>query len=107
MNLYLTPNNPERTVLVSVNGTSHYRIDTTKPLHGPPVTSIWRSENFPGDIVIAEIEWRNKNSPTIIRSPLLGGVGQCIGTQGVGVRAVHYLYKRRRFSPYVDSLLPN
>ena len=106
MDLYLVSNNPERTVLVSVNGTSHYQIDTTKPLHGPHVTSIRRSENLPGDIVIAEIEWRNKNSPTIIRSPLLSGVGQCVGTQGIGTRALHYLYKRHRFSPYVDSM-PN
>jgi hypothetical protein len=105
MDLYLIPNNPERTALVSANGTSHYQIETTKPLHGPRVTSIQRPANLAGDTVVAEIEWRSKGSPTIIRSPLLSGVGQCVGTHGIGIRAVHYLYKRHRFSPYVDSLL--
>ncbi len=101
MDLYLVPNNPENTVLVSVNGVAHYQIRTSKKKHGPPVTLIQRPADSTEESVVAEIEWRHWDNPTIIRSPLLSGVGQSVGTRGVGVRASHYLHKRRKFSSYV------
>lgn len=101
MDLYLVPNNPENTVLVSVNGVAHYQIRTLKPKHGPHLTLIQRPADSTEDSIVAEVEWRHWDKPTIFRSPLLSGVGQSIGTRGVGVRASHYLHKRRKFSSYV------
>ena len=101
MDLYLVPNNPENTVLVSVNGVAHYQIQTLKPKHGPPLTLIQRPADSAEDSIVAEVEWRYWDKPTIFRSPFLSGVGQSIGTRGVGVRASHYLHKRRKFSSYV------
>ena len=101
MDLYLVPNNPENTVLVSVNGVAHYQIRTLKPKHGPRMTLIQRPADCSEESIVAEVEWRHWDTPTIFRSPLLSGVGQSIGTQGVGVRASHYLHKRRKFSSYV------
>jgi len=98
MDLYLVPNNPENTVLVSVNGVAHYQIRTLKPKHGPHLTLIQRPADSTEDSIVAEVEWRHWDKPTIFRSPLLSGVGQSIGTQGVGVLASHYLHKRRKFS---------
>ncbi|KAF8162861.1 TonB box-containing protein [Crassisporium funariophilum] len=99
MDLYLVPSNPENTVLVSINGVAHYRVRTTKPKRGPHLTTVQRPAELAEDSIVAEIEWRCWEQPTIIRSPLLSGLGQCVGVQGVGVRALHYLYRRHRFSP--------
>jgi len=101
MDLYLVPNNPENTVLVSANGVAHYQIRTSKSKRGPRVTLIQRPADSMEDSIVAEVEWKCWDNPTIIRSPLLNGVEQAIGTQGVGVCASHYLYKYRRFSSYV------
>lgn len=101
----MVPNNPENTVLVSANGVAHYQIRTSKPKHGPRITLIQRPADSTEDSIVAEIEWKCWDKPTIIRSPLLGGVAQSIGTLGVGVRASHYLHKRRKFSSYVRLAL--
>lgn len=99
MDLYLIPNNPEHTLLVSANGVPHYQIDTDESIGGPGITLIHRPGASPEDSVVAEIEWKNSDTPTILRCPLLSGPGQCIGERGIGVRSVNYLYKRYRFGP--------
>ncbi|KAF8968344.1 TonB box-containing protein [Flammula alnicola] len=99
MDLYLISTNPENTMLVSANGVTHYQIVTARSTQGPRVTSILRLAGSLEDSIVAEIEWKNRGTPTIIRSPLLSGVGQCVGTRGVGIRALRYLYKRHKFSP--------
>ncbi|KAJ3505124.1 hypothetical protein NLJ89_g7576 [Agrocybe chaxingu] len=102
MDLFFVPNSLENTLLVSANGVAHYQIQTTSFRNGSQITLIQRPdfiESSPEESVIAEIEWHHKNTPTVIRSPMLGGVGQCVGSRGVGVKASKYLYKRHRFSP--------
>ncbi|KDR81879.1 hypothetical protein GALMADRAFT_240147 [Galerina marginata CBS 339.88] len=99
MDLYLVPNNPENTLLVSANGVAHYQVQTITTSNGTPVTFIQRPGASPEDRIVAEIEWKDSDTPTIIRSPLFSGVGQCVGTQGIGVQASNYLYKRHRFGP--------
>jgi len=105
MDLYLVPNNPQNTVLVSANGVAHYQIRTSKPKRGPRITLIQRPADSTEDSIVAEVEWKHWDNPTIIRSPLLSDVGQAVGTQGVGVRASHYLYRHRRNSSYVGLAL--
>ncbi|KAF8164020.1 TonB box-containing protein [Pholiota molesta] len=91
MDLFLSSTNPENTIFFSANGVTHYQVVTTRSAApGPKVTNILRP---------AAIEWKHRHTPTIIRSPLLSGVGQCIGTIGIGIKAPRYLYKRHRFSP--------
>lgn len=99
MDLYLVSTNPENTMLLSANGVAHYQISTTCSILGSRITKILRPAVASDDSIVAEIEWKNRTTPTILRSPLLGGAGQCIGTPGTGVRALNYLYKRHRFSP--------
>lgn len=99
MELYLVSANPENTMLLSANGVVHYQISTTRSILGSRITKILRPAVSPDDSIVAEIEWKNSATPTILRSPLLGGAGQRIGTPGTGVRAISYLYKRHRFSP--------
>lgn len=101
MDFFLIPNNPENSVLVSANGVAHYQIRTAKLRGGVRVTHIQRPADSTEDSIVAEIEWKSWETPTIIRSPLLGGLGRCVGKPGVGVRARKFLYRRRKLSPYV------
>jgi hypothetical protein len=101
MDFFLIPNNPENSVLVSANGVAHYQIRTAKLGGGVRVTHIQRPADSTEDSIVAEIEWKSWETPTIIRSPLLGGLGRCVGKAGVGVRAHKFLYRRRKLSPYV------
>ncbi|PPQ70912.1 hypothetical protein CVT24_009974 [Panaeolus cyanescens] len=100
MDLYFVPNDIEYTTLFSANGVPHYRIRTLVNNKGPRVTLILRpSQESSFDTLIAEIEWKDWDTPGIIRSPLFSGAGQEMGMAGVGLKAVRYLYKRHRFSP--------
>ncbi|EDR11248.1 TonB box-containing protein [Laccaria bicolor S238N-H82] len=99
MDFFLIPNNPENSVLVSANGVAHYQIRTAKLRGGVRVTHIQRPADSTEDSIVAEIEWKSWETPTIIRSPLLGGLGRCVGKPGVGVRARKFLYRRRKLSP--------
>jgi len=102
MDFYFVPNNLENACLVSANGVTHYHIVTSKPTSGiePTVTIIQRPSSNPAKTTtIVEIEWKTKDMPSIIRSPLLSGMGYCVGTKGVGVKTLPYLYKKHRFSP--------
>ncbi|PPQ67674.1 hypothetical protein CVT25_012702 [Psilocybe cyanescens] len=98
MDLYFIPDDPEHTLLVSANGVPHYQIDTDEPFEEQPcITLIQRPGASPEDSIVAEIEWRNRETPTILRCPLLGDAGQCVGMRGIGIRSLHYLYKRYKF----------
>ncbi|KAF9484918.1 hypothetical protein BDN70DRAFT_824728 [Pholiota conissans] len=100
MDLFLSSTNPENTLFFSANGVVHYQVVTTRShTPGASVSNILRPAAKPEDGVVAEIEWKNRHTPTIIRSPLLSGVGQCVGSTGIGIKAFQYLYKRNRFSP--------
>jgi len=100
MDLYLIPNNPEHTLLVSANGVPHYQIDTSDCERGTQVTLIQRPGASLDDSVVAEIEWGEQefDIPTVIRSPMLRTPAQCVdNSKGVGIKAPDYLYKRHRF----------
>jgi hypothetical protein len=97
MDLFLVPNNPERTVLVSSNGVAHYQVRTSKILGGSRVSRIQRPAESEEDSIVAEIEWKSWNAPTVVRSHLLGGLGRSV-CMGIGLRATEFLYKRGQFS---------
>ncbi|RDB24128.1 Sterol regulatory element-binding protein cleavage-activating protein [Hypsizygus marmoreus] len=88
----------QKTVLVSPNGVAHYRISTSKQKNGSPLSVIQRPADSPEDSIVAEIEWRTWEMPTVVRCPLFRGIGRCIGKRGLGIAAQKFLYKRGRFS---------
>lgn len=78
MNLYLVPNNPCKTVLVSNNGTAQYRITTRrKHLFGAPLCHIYCPATSPSgqDRLVAEIEWKRWSHP-VVRSDVFDGTMQ-------------------------------
>lgn len=94
MELFLAPNNPERTILVSSNGVAHYQVSTTKSriFAGAGrryVTTIQRNADTVEDSIVGEIEWKNWGAPTLVKSVLL---------DEMDVKLKDFLYKRRQFS---------
>lgn len=100
MELFLVPNNPERTVLVSPNGVAHYQVKTSKTatLGGRSISRIQRPAESEEDSIVAEIEWKNWATPTVVRSNFLRGMGR-------GLMAQEFLYKRSQFSSYVSRVI--
>lgn len=59
MDLFLVPDNPLRTVLVSASGVAHYQMSTTK-VHGRrKLSRIQRLAESEADSVVGAIEWKN------------------------------------------------
>ncbi|KAF5331151.1 hypothetical protein D9619_006052 [Psilocybe cf. subviscida] len=105
MELYLISTNPQNTSLLSANGVVHYLVETSRSSSGTRLTSILRPAASPEDSVIAEIEWRNSNSATVIRSPMLVVANDPDKTNpksgeglGAGIKLMRYMYRRNRFS---------
>ncbi|KAF8638860.1 hypothetical protein AX17_001916 [Amanita inopinata Kibby_2008] len=94
MDLYLIPDNPEHTVLASPNGTAHYQIRT---MRRPRISVLQRPADCEEESVVAEIEWGRWDSPSMIRSPLLGKSGEVVGQEGIGMFLRNFLFKRSRF----------
>ncbi|KAF9072895.1 TonB box-containing protein [Rhodocollybia butyracea] len=93
MDLFLVPNNPENTVLVSTNGVAHYQIATTKISHGRRVSKIQRPAESEEASVVAEVDWGNWDKPTVVRDcPTIRKNAGC------GVLASDFLYKKHQFS---------
>ncbi|KAH0584415.1 hypothetical protein J132_06711 [Termitomyces sp. J132] len=102
MDLILCFNNPQKTALISPNGTTHYEISTSKTstsreTHGVFLSKITQSQD---GAVVGEIEWGDCFTPTFVRCPLLRGLGGYVGKMGIGMTARTFLYKR---SPFSDS----
>ncbi|KIK54555.1 hypothetical protein GYMLUDRAFT_48696 [Collybiopsis luxurians FD-317 M1] len=96
MDLFLVPNNPEHTVLVSPNGVAHYQVSTTKTSHGRRVTTIQRPAESVEASVVAEVDWGNFENPTVVRRcPLVRGRSLL---PDEGVLASDFLYKKYQFS---------
>ena len=79
MELFLAPNNPERTILVSSNGVAHYQVTTTKSrtFAGAGrryVTTVQRNADTVEDSIVGEIEWKNWGAPTLVKSARRGGL---------------------------------
>ncbi|KAK2460636.1 hypothetical protein APHAL10511_007106 [Amanita phalloides] len=87
MDLYLVPDNPEHTILVSCNGVAHYKIRT---VGRPKVSILQRPADCEEESIVAEIEWRHWDSPSKIRSPLFG-------MHVAGVLLDSFLFRKRRF----------
>lgn len=107
MDLILVPNDPLNTVLLSANGTPHYYIRTAKVENGtsPLISVVLRGrnrgkgkgrakgrDNTDSSALVAEVEWRSWDDPTVVRSPLLKA------TLGVGLPSSSFLWKRHPFS---------
>lgn len=93
MDLFLVPDNPLRTVLVSPNQVAHYRTSTRKT-HGRQVTMIERPAECESDSIVAEIAWRTHNWETATTVRL----GNTNGGNCQWVPATDILYKRSKFS---------
>ena len=97
MHLYLVPNDPERTTLVSAYGDALYKVVTSSPLPfaGPPVSRIQRPADSESDSLVAEIEWRRWGAHPIVRSSAFDG-----SDQKLEIRELLYKQgKKRTFSP--------
>lgn len=93
MDLFLVPNNPEHTVLVSTNGVAHYQVKTTKTAHGRRITKIRRPAESEEASIVAVVHWGNWDKPTVVRQcPLV------TGASSNGVLASEFLYKKHQFS---------
>ncbi|KAF9265776.1 TonB box-containing protein [Marasmius fiardii PR-910] len=100
MDLFLVPNNPERTVLVSLNGVAHYQVTTDKVANsGRRVLRLQRPAESEEDSIIAEIEWKTWEYPTVLRSSLLKHKARRrVNGKTVGVLGTEFLYKRSHFT---------
>ncbi|OSX64850.1 hypothetical protein POSPLADRAFT_1136267 [Postia placenta MAD-698-R-SB12] len=95
IDLYLVPNNPERTTLVSTVGVAYYQVTTTKsqPFGGPAISRIRKPADTEGESIVAEIHWRRWGAHPIVRSRVFDGSEQELLVKEL-------LYKAgNRFSP--------
>ena len=99
MDLYLIPDDPEHTVLVSSNGVAHYKIRT---VGRPKISVLQRPADCEEESIVAEIEWRSWDSPSMIRSPLFSSPGGIPGRDGIGVVLNSFLFRKGRFGQYVS-----
>lgn len=76
MNLYLIPNDPMQTTLVSADGVAQYRVATTagSGLRRTAVTRIAR----PVEGTVAEVEWRRWGAHPVVRSRVFDGEDQTL-----------------------------
>ncbi|THV07997.1 TonB box-containing protein [Dendrothele bispora CBS 962.96] len=106
MDLFLVPDNPEHTTLVSTNGVAHYQVNTSKSRHGGQrKTRIQRPAESHEASIVADIDWGTWDVPTVVRSSLLPVNGHgcslrisAVGMSGAGVIATDFLYKKSQFS---------
>ncbi|EKM55947.1 uncharacterized protein PHACADRAFT_256916 [Phanerochaete carnosa HHB-10118-sp] len=80
MNLYLIPNDPEQTTLVSANGVAQYRVLTSKAgaLRSPAVTRITRPADSAANAGVAEVEWRRWGAHPVVRTHVFDGEAQTL-----------------------------
>ncbi|KAI0948728.1 hypothetical protein AcV7_009390 [Taiwanofungus camphoratus] len=78
MNLYLVPNDPERTTLVSSNGVAYYQVTTSKSqaFGGPAVSKIQRPADSERNSVVAEVVWKRWGAHPVVRSNVFDGSDQ-------------------------------
>jgi hypothetical protein len=93
MELFLAPNNPENTILISSNGVAHYQVRTTKTrtfagVGSRYVTRIQRNADTVEESIVGDIEWNYWGTPTLVRSVLL---------EDGDVKLKDFLYKRTQF----------
>jgi hypothetical protein len=94
MDLYLVPEDPENTTLMSANGTAHFRVTTINALEGS-VTYIQRpSDTLEAGLLAKMLSQRGKKT-TILNSALLGNMATDQNEQGV--EASRFLYRKGRF----------
>ncbi|KAK7688985.1 hypothetical protein QCA50_007676 [Cerrena zonata] len=76
-NLYLTPNDPEETLLVSSDGVVHYKVTTSKPniFNSCAKTTIESPQGANGVRSVAVIKWRRWSHPSV-RTDIFDGIEQ-------------------------------
>ncbi|KAI0373254.1 hypothetical protein BV20DRAFT_938211 [Pilatotrama ljubarskyi] len=98
MRLYLVPNDPERTTLVSANGVAHYQVSTAKAHRlSAPVLSIRRPAESEGDSLVAEVEWRRFRAHPVVRSNVFDGNMQEIEVRDFLYKLGHHFTPTRYF----------
>jgi len=102
MDLYLVPDNPENTILLSADGTAHFRVTTMKSTEGS-VTYLQRpSEDLEGGL-LAEIHTVKGKKTTLFTTMLLEGIQMQDDDQGVD--ASKFLYRKGRFNASYDVIV--
>ncbi|KAF9448897.1 TonB box-containing protein [Macrolepiota fuliginosa MF-IS2] len=96
MDLYLTPDDPENTTMMSANGVAHFRATTTKSSEGT-ITYLQRPSETLEAGLIAEIHSKKGKKTTIAKSTLLGVIAPDVD-DGQGVDASKFLYRKGRFN---------
>ena len=77
LHLYLVPNDPEWTTLVSDNGVAHYKVTTTRAhALAPAVTRILRPAASAREAAVAEVEWRRFGAHPVVRSNVFDGAAR-------------------------------
>ncbi|KAJ8482135.1 hypothetical protein ONZ51_g5564 [Trametes cubensis] len=98
MRLYLVPNDPERTTLVSANGVAHYQVSTAKAHRlSAPVLSIRRSAESEGDSLVAQVEWRRFGKHPVVKSHIFDGTMQEMEVRDFLYKLGHHFTPTRYF----------
>lgn len=95
MDLYLIPDDPENTTLMSANGVAHFRVTTMKSSEGS-VTYLQRPSETLEAGLLAKVQSIKGKKTTIVQSTLLGGMTSNQYEQGVD--ASKFLYRKGRFN---------
>jgi len=99
MDLYLVPDNPENTILLSADGTAHFRVTTMKSTEGS-VTYLQRPSEDLEDGLLAEIHTVKGKNTTLFTTMLLEGIQ--MQDDNHGVDASKFLYRKGRFNASYD-----
>jgi len=102
MDLYLVPDSPENTILLSADGTAHFRVTTMKSTEGS-VTYLQRPSEDLEDGLLAEVHTVNGKKTTLFTAMLLEGIQMQDDNQGVD--ASKFLYRKGRFNTSYDVIV--
>ncbi|KAL7283004.1 hypothetical protein ACG7TL_002428 [Trametes sanguinea] len=98
MRLYLVPNDPERTTLVSANGVAHYQVNTVKAHRlSAPVLSIRRPAETQNESLVAEVEWKRFGAHPVVRSHIFDGTMQEMEVRDFLYKLGHHFTPTRYF----------
>lgn len=100
MDLYLVPDDPENTILMSANGIAHFRVTTMNSTEGS-VTYLQRPSEDLEEGLLAEVRTGKGKRTTLVAAMLLEGVQRPM-QDDQGVDASRFLYRKGRFNASYD-----
>ncbi|KAI0648331.1 hypothetical protein C8Q79DRAFT_999708 [Trametes meyenii] len=98
MRLYLVPNDPEHTTLVSANGVAHYQVNTIKAHRlSAPVLCIRRPAESEGDSLVAAVDWKRFGAHPVVKSNIFDGTEQEMEVRDFLYKLGHHFTPTRYF----------